>query len=489
MALSLRSLHDLPSPNGTIDRRYPLGNAPVIPSATLDIDLNAFNAANIQLTYTTGTTVPDINYRQFLTGTSASTAVLSVSSASGFLGNWVIDASGNGITNPLTTTGSGSLFVSATNGTITKTFPVQSWAVITANPTTAIKLPVGNGFWFDNQFWYNSSFGAGAEQTAFLNNFNTLSANPLIKYVYLTLTWGHGEGPTRGDYSRAFAAIDAMLAKLATANHKMGLILEFWQTFFNTQSTTDLSAWPQYVVNNNWVVACIQQGAQRTQLKWDIDDLWAAYGDMLCAILDRYNSHPLFFGLSSMDESVAISKVDNVAQPGGLSPGATIIDSVHYNTQFLALQKRMKDHGPNVLIYVPLNYLPPGDSTEAPTMANMITSLRAKDPYGFIYGGPDPFLRQTTFQKLVAGQYQSTTGMGDIRKQILLMNRTQEAFLKNSTPTPTTNYDTALANNAVCLTWNCETWLLWKFQDELATINAHNGVAGTPPSGGNYLVI
>lgn len=358
----------------------------------------------------------------------------------------------------------------------------------TYTPAGAIKLPVGNGFWFDNQFWYNSTFGAGAEQTAFLNNFNTLSANTNIKFVYISLTWGHAEGPTRGDYSRAFNAIDAILAKLATATHQIGLIIEIWQTFFNTQSTTDLNAWPQYVVNNNWVIACIQAGAQRTQLKWDIDDVWAAYGDMCAAICSRYNSHPLFYGFSTMDESVAISVVDNVAQPGGLSPGQTILNSTHYNNQFLALQLRLLPLLTNTMLYVPFNYLPPGDGSEVPVMANMINTIEAQSPKHALYGGPDPFLRQTTFQKMVAGLLPAS-GLGDIRHQVLLINRTQEAFLNNSTPTPTTNYDTALANNAVLLCWNCETWLTWKFADQLAAINAHGGAAGTPPAGGNYQIL
>jgi len=480
VSLALRSLHDLPSATGVIDRRYPFGDAPVIVPSTLGIDLVAFNAAAYNLSRLAANQTFDFNYRQFLTGTSKDTAVLTVNAASGStLGNWRVDASGNGISIATGANGgSGSLFVSANNGVDpTVSFPVQPWSALAVVQTNAVKLVTGNGFWFDNQFWSTATGTAGTEQTVFNQQVGGMLTNSLLKYVYLSLTWGAAEGPTRGDYSKAFAAIDAILAKLATANHKMGLILEIWQTFFNTLSTTDLSSWPQYVVNNNWVNAGVQQAQKRTQLKWDIDDVWTAYNAMCTAILDRYNNHPLFLGFSSMDESEAISRLDD---------GTTWINSTNYCNKYLAQQLLLKDHAPNTLIYVPFNYLPPGDATEAPTMANMIRSLLAKAPYGYIMGGPDPFLRQTTFQKLVAGLYQSTTGMGDIRSQLLLMNRTQEAFLNKSTPTPTTNYDTALANNAVCLTWNCETWLTWKYADQLATISAHNGAVGTPPPG-NYI--
>lgn len=497
MALVQRSLHDLPSATGTIDRRYPLGDAPVSNPSILGINTAAFNAAAINLLNLTANTAFDFNYRQFLTGSSASTAALSVNSASSTLGNWVIDASGNGIsinTGPIAN--SGSLFVSASNGTVTVNFPIQVWSTLPVSVAGTIKLVVGNGFWTDNQYWLSNAGGAAQEQINFNNYFPTWSANPLVKYFYLSLTWGACEGPTRGDYTRAFAAIDAVLAKLATAPHKMGLIVEIWQTFFNTTSTTNTSEWPQYVTTNNWIQPCFQAGINRTQLKWDIDDLWSAYNAMCVAICDRYNSHPLFFGFSSMDESEAISVVDNAPQPGGsgLSPGQTIINSTHYCNQYLAQQLLLLSHLPNVPLYIPFNYLPPGDSTEPTVMANMINTIEAQFPKHAIYGGPDPFVRQTTFQKLVAGLYPGV--MGDIRKNILLMNRVQEGYLGNRGNPPTNPgvtpgqlYDNAVQNNCVMLTWNHETWEFYKYADEIAAIQARNGAVGTPPAGGSYTII
>lgn len=500
MGLALRSLHDAPSLNGTIDRRYPLGDAPVVQPSSLGINLAAFNAANFVLTnFNAGGTAVDLNYRQFLTGTSAATAVLSVSAASGFLGNWVIDASGNGISNNLSASGSGQLFVSASNGVDPPvSFPVQSWSILSQSQQGAIKLVVGNGMWTDNEDWVGSSGAAAQEQLNFNNYFPIWSANPFVKYFYMSLKWGACEGPTRGDYSKAFAAIDQVLAKLATAGHKMGLIVEIWHELFNSTNTTNTALWPQYVINNGWLQPLIRSGFTRVQLKWDIDDLWAAFGDMCAAICARYNNHPLFFGFSCMDESDAVSVVDNVTQPpgSGLSPGQTIINSTHYNNQFLALQQRLLALLPNTPLYVPFNYLPPGGSTIPSVMANMINTLESQSPRHCIYGGPDPFWRQTTFQKLVAGLYQSTSGMGDVRKNILLMNRVQEVFLGNS-GTPPTNpgvtpgqlYDNAVQNNCVMLTWNHQNWEFYKYADEIAAIQARNGVVGTPPSGGNYTII
>lgn len=499
MALALRSLHDTPSLNGTIDRRYPLGNAPGVQPSSLGINLAAFNAANFSFTsLNIGGTAVDFNYRQFLTGTSAATAVISVSAASGFLGNWVVDSSGNGISNNLTLAGSGQLFVSASNGVDPPvSFPVQNWNILSQSQQTAIKLVVGNGMWTDNQYWTSGTGAVAQEQTNFNNYFPIWSANQYIKYFYMSLTLGACEGPTRGDYTKVFAIIDAVLAKLATAGHKMGLIVEIWQTFFNTTSITDLRAWPQHYITNGWIQACFEAGANRTQLKWDIDDLWASYNNLLVAICDRYDNHPLFFGIASMDESEAISVVDNVTQPSGsgLSPGQTIINSVHYQQKYLEQQLLMLSHLPHTPLYVPLNYLPPGDSTIPAVMANMINTIEAQYPRHAIYGGPDPFQRQTTFQKLVAGLL-PTSGMGDIRKNILLMNRVQEVFLGNNGNPPTDPgvtpgqiYDTAVQNNAVMLTWNHENWEFYKYADEIAAIQARNGAVGTPPSGGNYTII
>jgi len=433
-----------------------------VPNAVTGVNATATSQTTITVTWNAVTSLPLSGYHVYRDGVLVSTQTGTTFNDSGL-------TAGTTYTYVVAAYNAAGEGVSGTDSALT-------FQVVTP-PGTQIKLVPGNGWWFDNQFWYNSSGGSGAEQTAFNAAFNTLAANPLNKYFYLSLTWGHAEGPTRGDYTKAFNAIDTMLAKAATAPHKMGVIVEIWQTFFNTLSVTDLNSWPQYVVNNQWINAGVQAGANRTQLKWDIDDVWTAYNNMLIAILDRYNSHPLFYALSSMDESVAISVTDN---------GTSWLNSTHYNQKYLEQQLLMKQHAPNTLIYVPFNYLPPGGATEAPTMANMITTLQNADPYGFIYGGPDPFLRQTTFQKLVAGGYQSTTGMGDIRHQVLLMNRTQEAYNNNSSTPPSLNYSTALANNSVLLTWNDETWLTWKYADQQAAINNNNGATGTPPPGGNY---
>jgi hypothetical protein len=361
----------------------------------------------------------------------------------------------------------------------------------------AIKLPLGNGMWTDNQYWTGSTGLPDQERSNFDSYFPIWSANPDIKWFYLSLTLGAIEGPTRGDYSKGFAAIDYVLNKLATAGHRIGLIVEIWQTFFNTTSITDLRAWPQYMINNGWIQSCTEAGANRTQLKWDIDDLWAAENAALVAICDRYDSHPLFYGIASGDESEAISVVDNVTQPAnsGLSPGQTIINSAHYCAKYLEQQLLMLSHLPNTLGYVPLNFLPPGDSTTPATMANMINTIEAQYPKHAIYGGPDPFWRQTTFQQLVAGLLPSS-GMGDIRHNILIMNRTQERYLGN-TGSPPTNpgvtpgqlYDNGVQNNAVMQTWNHENWEFYKYADQAAAIRARNGAVGTPPVGGSYTLV
>ncbi len=502
MALQLRSLHDLPSATGTIDRRYPLGDAPVNNSSILAINQTAYAAATPVLVGLSANTTFDFNYRQFLTGTSAATAVCSVNSASGSLGNWGVDASGNGISIATGALGnSGALFVSFTTGSITVSFPVQSWSTLPVVSGGAIKLVVGNGFWLDNQFWTGSSGAPAQEQSNFNSVFPTFSADPLIKFFFMELTWGAGEGPTRGDYSKVFAAIDAVLAKLATATTKTGLILSMWIEFFNTTNITNTGQWPQYVINNNWIYATISNGQGRTQLKWDIDDVWAAYGDFCVAICNRYNNHPLFYGFCPMDETDMVTQVDNVAQPGGvLSPNQTILNASHYQAQLQALFLRILGALPNTPGYFPFNYLPAASGQEAQAMANIINAIEAQYPKHAIYGGPDPFVRQTTFQKLVAGAYQSTTGMGDIRKNILLMNRIQGAYLGNRNDangnpinpgvTPLQIYDNAVTtNNCVMLTWNWETYMYYKATDEVAAIHTRNGAVGTPPAGGSYQII
>ena len=127
--MASRSLHAVPNFDSTTDPRYPRGDKPSVTPSSLGIDLVAFQAASINLQNRRQNTAISINYRTYLTGTSAATATLSVNAATGTLGNWL--TSGNNLTNTAANVGSGSLYVSADDGAGTVvSFPIQSWSIV-----------------------------------------------------------------------------------------------------------------------------------------------------------------------------------------------------------------------------------------------------------------------------------------------------------------------------------------------------------------------
>lgn len=307
-----------------------------------------------------------------------------------------------------------------------------------------VKLPGGggNGFWPNNQFW------SGNAHTVYSANILPLTRNNLqLNIVEVALSWADMEGPTRGDYSKAFATIDGILADLAgITTHKVGLIVKGWLTYFGTTtnipSRTSLACWPQYVVNNGWPTSFIQAGQGRSQLSWDIDDVWTALTAMFTAIGRRYDAHPNFLALGFQDETEAISQLDQVAQPAPWSSGQTVLNSVHYNSKLQQLFFDMSDSMPNTLTYAPFNFLPPGDTTEVPTMSAMINAMLSSRPGKWLMGGPDPWTHKTTFHRVATGLSGTT---GDIRRQCVMFNNVEQGVETAGSTTAAAIYTRAIS--------------------------------------------
>jgi hypothetical protein len=355
------------------------------------------------------------------------------------------------------------------------------------------KLILGNGCWFDNQYW-----NGAAQQVQYNTYVAGLLQNPLIRIIELVFTWGVMEDALRGHYTGIFGIIDGVLATLKTQkNYKVGLIFKQWQTFFNTQNITSTGDWPQYVINNNWIDAFTDLNANlRTQLKWDIDDIWAAQTAMFSALGDRYNAddHVLAVGLG--DETVA---VDVTANKG------TVINATHYNAKYKQMCLDVKAHWLNTFVWVPFNFLPPGGTQSASAMIDMITTFRQQYPGGFLFGGPDPATNHnvhgntngswiTTFQNLITGY---SAGLGNLTGVVPLISHVEEFTLGNrgnppSDPgiTPLQLYDDAVnLYKAQILIWNHQNWEFYKWADQLAAITTRNGVTASVPSEGKFTLL
>jgi hypothetical protein len=192
MSLASRSLRPQTNLDLSWDTRYPNGDKPQVQQATLDINLAAFQAAQINLLSRPQNTAIALNYRQYLTGTSAASALLQVNTISGGLGLWTFDSPTDSVlTNPGTSTGSGSLQVTATDGVNTVNFSVQQWSILaTAQQHTRIWFP-GHG----------GASGGTAQGGDVLNKFqpeilDMLKTDAVNKYR-LFISWGHQDmGPS-----------------------------------------------------------------------------------------------------------------------------------------------------------------------------------------------------------------------------------------------------------------------------------------------------
>lgn len=334
--------------------------------------------------------------------------------------------------------------ITAYSNTASATTNPATGGVTPPPPSGTVKLPGGggNGFWPNNQFW------SGNAHTVYSANILPLTRNNLqLNIVEVALSWADMEGPTRGDYSKAFATIDGILADMAgITTHKVGLIVKGWLTYFGTTtnipSRTSLACWPQYVVNNGWPTSFIQAGQGRSQLSWDIDDVWTALTAMFTAIGRRYDPHPNFLALGFQDETEAISQLDQVAQPAPWSSGQTVLNSVHYNAKLQQLFFDMSDSMPHTLTYAPFNFLPPGDATEVPTMSAMINAMLSTRPGKWLMGGPDPWTHKTTFHRVATGLSGTT---GDIRRKCVMFNNVEQGVETAGSTTAAAIYTRAIS--------------------------------------------
>lgn len=330
MALQSRSLHVKVNLDNTWDTRYPQGTKPQVQPSSLGIDLNAFNAANIILLGKSVNTPFTQNYRQFLTGTSAATATLTVNATSGVLGNWLIDGTGNSLTNNGTVAGTGQLQVVASDGAgNTASFPLQNWSYIVVN-ASRIKHPLGIIIYLDQ----NQMFGNNISVTlSRMDQLVALLGDNLVAFSIYP-NWAQLEGPSLGQYDgswstdrqnrpKGFDLVDVMLAKCASYTKPRYLkvnnfiYLNGGQPAGSQSPTFKTNFQPAYMndpaygildtsrglIYGQWVNCYATSGRNEAAFPlW-----WTAPVMNRIRALDqgygaRYASHPLFMSFSSLSE-------------------------------------------------------------------------------------------------------------------------------------------------------------------------------------------
>ncbi len=361
MSLALRSLHPLINPDLSWATRYPLGDKPQVSPATLGIDQAAFAAASISLTNRAQNSAILINYRTFLTGTSASTATLTVNAISGTLGNWSIDVTGNNLANPANLTGTASLQVVAQDsfGNIAS-FPIQNWSIVAAATRQKIKSNFGLYIYLDN----NTNTSQKLSRMAYF------STKPAVTGFQDVCFMSKFESPTTpGDYSgnwdasgdSGFKYVDKMLAACAAMspprhwmmhsttygfygiNQSTSFPSGFLPAYLSSSTYGPNTASTNGIFGGAWI-NCYNSGITvRNLARW-----WTApVMDRLIAMLQaygaRYNSHPLFEMCSVVNESA-------VASQSGYNDAAGM-------TQYLRMLPAGRAAMPAIQLRLWLNYL------------------------------------------------------------------------------------------------------------------------------------
>lgn len=278
MALAQRSLHCATNFDGTSDLHYPNGDKPASGSATLTINLDAFTLANINLVNLPPGTSQSFNYRTFLAGSAAATATMSVNAASSTLGSWSISADGSSLTNP-GTTGSGTLFVSATDnaGTVVN-FPVQSWSIV--SQSAGYKAFRGH-YASNSNTKANLATDQAFMQTAQFTNFRGIQIEPY---------WGTLAGDTQNDPNPPGIALIRSYTNYVRSIGKKAMI-KMSERAFGTPSVNGYPAshpgFPAYAVNNGWMIvppANSGAGYQAIAALWlpavaqDMANMWTKIG-------------------------------------------------------------------------------------------------------------------------------------------------------------------------------------------------------------------
>lgn len=243
-----QSFHVTQNPDLTWDTRYPAGNKPASQSSILAINTAAFLAANITLQSNQGVPV-SVNYRTFLTGTSAATATIAVNAINSALGNWIFDGLDNSLTNTGVLAGSGSLQVVATdNAGNTASFPIQLWSILAPIQQNAVKFHGGDFFTFDS---LDANANISRMQTfhaAQKNNANVIGYKIYAKISQL-------EGATAGDFSPAQSIISQVRAILSGSNKRWILAVQD-RTFGSTGSAGTFTGaiYPAYYISSGFAL-------------------------------------------------------------------------------------------------------------------------------------------------------------------------------------------------------------------------------------------
>lgn len=210
-----------------------------------------------------------------------------------------------------------------------------------------------------------NSAGTGTRDSAELRavdvtRINAIRAESAVVGVNIKKFWHYFEGPTEGDYSRAYDMIDAYLAMCTDGSlPKKRLLISIWPVVFSSTTTNIFPEYyTNYVATNYGYIARL----------WEATDMSKVIA-LHKAITDRYASNPYFEGIETTETAIAFDST-----PSGFS-NANVL------TQFKRLASEYRTNAPTCALIVGLNYLGSNSQT-----IELIEHCR---DWHVVMGGPD----------------------------------------------------------------------------------------------------
>lgn len=193
---------------------------------------------------------------------------------------------------------------------------------------------------------------------------------PQVVGVKFMKYWRYWEGPTQGDYTRAFTMIDHYLDELTknptTSSQPKRLIMDLLPTVF---SSTLSNIFPEYYFDS---------GLYEETTDGYVADVWnAATMDKIIALMravtDRYASNPYFEGIASQETALLFNTT-----PSSYS-------TTKWYTQFKRMIVEYRANAPTCAFFPALNYL--GTNAQMTDLIQTCITQKA------VPGGPDTFGR------------------------------------------------------------------------------------------------
>lgn len=293
-----------------------------------------------------------------------------------------------GLSYNYTTSGTASYTITArdnANNESAESAAISATPLVSAPATNTHRFKPGHYVFYTNKS-LNPATSAGltGQQGLFTLIDSIAGGKNQVKGVQITLPWKQLEGPTRGDYTRAYQILDPIFAKCDAVSPKKLVCLSVLERGFGSGSGAG-NILPEYLVAAGEYIEAPGTTTYSGGLKSAAAQWHAVVTDwllgLLTAIAARYDTNPLFAMIGAGETSIGFPS--SATFPNG-SPADYTFGA--FNTQV----RRVFTEGKKVFLKTPMrlaaNFY--GSATDMKSLIDFVRTTTYTG--GVIIGGPDP---------------------------------------------------------------------------------------------------